>query len=246
MQQQPSLISVKDLVAKLAGFVPSLIAGLLVLIIGLIAWWLVAKFVARMLIVLRLDRVLSRLGWGKALAKGDVRHALFDLVGTILGGIVFLVFLDNALVIWNLTVLSRLLDSLVVLIPNLVVAGAILAVGWVIASIASRATRNGLLQSGIAQAGLFAHLARAAILVFATAMALIQLNVAATIVSHAFMITFGALGLSFVLAVGLGSRKAVETMWEEILSRRREASRASGPRTTAPPAQREPIDPAPR
>jgi Mechanosensitive ion channel, conserved TM helix len=224
VQQQP-LISVTDVMSRVAGFLPSLVAGIVVLAIGLLAWWLVAKFVARLLIVLRLDRVLSRLGWGKALAKGDVRHALFELLGTILGAIIFLIFLDNAFVIWNLTVLSRLLESLVLLIPDLVVAAVIVIVGWVAASLAARSASRGLSRAGVSRAALAAQIIRTAILVLSVAIALIQLNVAATIVSSAFLITFGALGLSFVLAVGLGSRRAVELMWEEVLLRRRETGR---------------------
>jgi Mechanosensitive ion channel, conserved TM helix len=235
VQQQP-LISVRDVMSRVAGFLPSLVAGIVVLAIGLLAWWLVAKFVARLLIVLRLDRVLSRLGWGKALSKGDVRHALFELLGTILGAIVFLIFLDNAFVIWNLTVLSRLLESLVLLIPDLVVAAVIVAVGWITGALAARSASRGLSRAGVSRAALAAQIIRTAILVLAVAIALVQLNVAATIVSSAFLITFGALGLSFVLAVGLGSRRAVELMWEEVLTRRRETGRPRpAPRTGRSP-----------
>jgi len=234
VQQQP-LISVRDVMSRVAAFLPSLVAGIVVLAIGLLAWWLVAKFVARLLIVLRLDRVLSRIGWGKALAKGDVRHALFELLGTILGAIVFLIFLDNAFVIWNLTVLSRLLESLVLLIPDLVVAAVIVIVGWVAGALAARSASRGLSRAGIPRAALAAQVIRTAVFVLSVAIALIQLDVAATIVSSAFLITFGALGLSFVLAVGLGSRRAVELMWEEVLARRRESAHRPRPPAPRPP-----------
>jgi hypothetical protein len=38
-----------------------------------------------------------------------------------------------------------------------------------------------------------------------------------TIVTGAFLITFGALAVGFALAFGLGSRRAVESMWEQRL-----------------------------
>jgi hypothetical protein len=37
-------------------------------------------------------------------------------------------------------------------------------------------------------------------------------------VTGAFLIAFGALALGFALAFGLGSRRAVEIMWEKRLS----------------------------
>ncbi len=55
----------------------------------------------------------------------------------------------------------------------------------------------------------------AAILIVACAIALVELDIAVTIVTGAFLITFGALALSVALAFGLGSRRAVESMWEQ-------------------------------
>ena len=123
MEQKP-LESVRDVMANIVGYLPTLLAGLIVLVLGAIVAWVVAKLVVRILIFLRLDRVIVRFGWGRALEKGDVRHSLFGLVGTILGFLVFLVFLENAIVIWKLTVLSQLLERLIVLIPQLIVARA--------------------------------------------------------------------------------------------------------------------------
>ena len=62
-----------------------------------------------------------------------------------------------------------------------------------------------------------AKIVRAAILVVTCAIALVELDIAVTIVTGAFLITFGALALSFALAFGLGSRRAVESMWEQRL-----------------------------
>jgi hypothetical protein len=42
------------------------------------------------------------------------------------------------------------------------------------------------------------------------------------IAAGAFLIAFGALAFSFVLAFGLGSRHAVEKMWEEHMRQRKE------------------------
>jgi hypothetical protein len=75
---------------------------------------------------LRLDHVIVRFRWGRALEKGDVRHSLFGLVGAILGFLIFLVFLENALVLWKLTVLSHLLEMLILFIPQLVFAAIVL------------------------------------------------------------------------------------------------------------------------
>ena len=217
MQEQP-FESVKDMMSNIVSYLPTLFAGFVVLVVGAGVAWLISKLVVRVLLFLRLDRVVARLGWGRALEKGDVRHSLFGFVGTIVGLFVFLVFLENAILIWKLTVLSELLEKLVGLIPQLITAGIILLVGWGVAAAVSRAVLRALYQEEFDRARLVAKLVRAAILVFTCAIALVELDIAVAIVTGAFLIAFGALALGFALAFGLGSKRAVETMWEKRLS----------------------------
>lgn len=219
--------------SNIVGYLPTLLAGFIVLVLGAVVAYVVSKLVVRILILLRLDRVVLRLGWGRALEKGDVRHSLFGLLGVVIGVLLFLVFLDNAVVIWKLTVLSQLLEKLVHLIPQLISAGIILLIGWGVATAVSREVQRELVQEEFERARFLSRIVRAAILVVACAIALVELDIAVAIVTGAFLITFGALALSFVLAFGLGSKRAVETMWEERFRRRKEehekeAERAKG------------------
>ncbi len=214
--------SVRDVLARLTAYLPTLLAGIIVLLIGVVVAWIVAKLTVRILVFLRLDRVLTRMGWGRALEKGDVRHSLFGLLGAVAGVLLFLVFLENAVVIWKLTVLSKLLESLVLLIPQLIAAVVVVLVGWGLAAGVSRAVQRTLVQEEFERARLTGRIVYAVILALAVAIALVELKIAEAIVSGAFLIAFGTLGLALVLAFGLGSRRAVELMWEERFRRRKE------------------------
>jgi hypothetical protein len=216
MEPKP-LESVRDVMQNIVGYLPTLLAGLIVLVLGAIVAWVVAKLAVRILIFLRLDRVIVRFGWGRALEKGDVRHSLFGLVGMILGFLIFLVFLENAIVLWKLTVLSDLLERLIVLIPQLIVAALILLIGWAVAGSAARAAQRALVQEEFGRARFVAKIVRAVLLVVTCAIAVVELGIAETIVTGAFLITFGALALAFALAFGLGSRRAIESIWEQRL-----------------------------
>lgn len=221
MNEQP-LESVRDLMAGLVGYLPTLLAGLLVLLLGLVVAWVGSKILVRLLVLMRLDRVIGRLGWGRAMEKGDVRHSLFELAGTVFGVLVFLIFFDNAVSIWKLTVLSRLLERLVLLVPQLLTAAVILLIGGVVAAAVARAVQRALHQEEFGRAQLVARIVRAAIWVVAVAIALVQMQIAVGIVTGAFLLAFGALAVSFALAFGLGSRRAVEMMWEKRWRRRHE------------------------
>lgn len=224
MKDQP-FETVQDMMANIVGYLPTLFAGFVVLAVGAFVAWLISKLVVRILLFLRLDRIIAHLGWGRALEQGDVRHSLFGLVGTIVGLFVFLVFLENAILIWKLTVLSQLLEKLVGLIPQLIIAGVILLIGWGVASAVSRTVLRVLYQEEFEQARFVARLVRSAILVFTCAVALVELNIAPGIVIGAFLIAFGALALGFALAFGLGSKRAVEIMWERRLAPPKEESK---------------------
>ena len=220
MNEKP-LESLRDLASSLTSYLPTLMAGFLVLVLGLVVAWIGSKFIVRVLIVMRLDHVIGRLGWGRALQKGDVRHALFGLIGNVCGFLIFLVFLDNAVIIWHLTVVSHLLGRLVALAPQIFTAIIVLMVGWGIATAAARSVQKALLQEEFERAQLLGRLVRTAILVVTVAIALVELKIAVNIVTGAFLLAFGSLCVSFVLAIGLGSKRAVEIMWEERLGRRK-------------------------
>lgn len=221
MDDKP-LQSVRDVMSNIVDYLPTLLAGFIVLVLGALAAWAISKLVVRVLIFLRLDRVIGRLGWGRALEKGDVRHSLFGMLGVLAGLLTFLIFFDNAVVIWKLTVLSELLEKLVHLIPQLVTAGIIMLVGWGVASAVSRAVQRALVQEEFERARFASRIVRSAILVVTCAVALVELQVAVTIVTGAFLIAFGALALCVVFAFGLGSKSAVERMWQEHFRERAE------------------------
>jgi hypothetical protein len=225
--------SVRDVIERMADYLPTLLAGVVVLCLGAIVGWIVAKLTVRILVFLRLDRVVTRLGWGRALEKGDVRHSLFGLIGTVLGVLLFLVFLENAVVIWKLTVLSQLLEKLVSLIPQLITAAVILAAGWSIASAASRAVQRALIQEEFERSRIAGRMVYAAILALVCAIVLVELDIATVIVTGAFLIAFGALAFGFVLAFALGSRRAIERMWEERFRRRKNERAPEEPQTKA-------------
>jgi len=196
-------------------YLPRLLAGLGVLVLGGVIAWIGAKLLVRLLVFSRVDRIIVRLGWSRPLEKGDVRHSIFTFSGVVFGTLLFLMFLENAIVIWRLTVISRLLDGFVEWIPRLVVAGITLLVGWAVAVGASRAVHRALDQEEFGRARLVGRVVFAFMFVFVSAIVLVQLQVAPTIVIGAFFIAAGALAMTFVIAVGLGSRRAVEHMWEK-------------------------------
>ncbi|MCG6919878.1 MAG: hypothetical protein LJF15_02165 [Acidobacteria bacterium] len=210
-----------EFVQRLIGYAPTLTAGLLVLLLGVVVGWLAKKAVVRVLIWLRLDRLGGNASWRAALGKGDVRAAFYDLAGNAVFLLLVLVFLDNSLEIWGLVVLSRMIEGLIVYLPNLALVALIFGGGVFLANTLAGAIENTLEEEGAPRPRLVAKGFKAAALGMVGALALWQLNFAREIVLAAFLIGFGALGIAFAIAVGLGSAKAIQKGWDALFDKNR-------------------------
>lgn len=219
--QQPMTEPLTAVIQRFTDYVPTLAAGTLVLALGFVLGWVAKSAVVRILIWLRLDRLAGRVGWRSAFGKGDVRAALYDALGTVAFVLVVLVFLDNALIIWGLAVLSRLMDSLVFSLPRLGLAALIVAVGIAVANAAAERTQDALEEEELAHARLLAKGLKAVVLAVVAALALWELDFARQIVLAGFVIAFGAMGIAFALSVGLGSARAIQRGWEELFEKKK-------------------------
>jgi hypothetical protein len=218
---QPMTEPLAGLIRRFTDYLPTLAAGLLVLGLGFAVGWLAKRALVRILVWLRLDRLAGRVGWRSAFGKGDFRAALYDLVGTLTFVLVVLVFLDNALTIWGLAILSRMIDNFVVALPRLALAALIVVAGIAIAGAASERAEAALEEEEVGYARLLAKGLKAVLLAVVAALALWELDFARQIVLSGFVIAFGAMGLAFALSVGLGSARAIQHGWEELLEKRK-------------------------
>lgn len=195
---------------QIQAFLPTLAAGLIVIAIGIVLGWLAKRAVIRLLTWLRLDRLAGRAGWRAAFGKGDVRLTLYNLIGNLTGMVIVLVFLDDALEQWGLLALSRIVDSIVFFVPNLALAGIILAAGVAGSNALEDRVVETLEEEGVVRARLIGLGMKAAMVAMILALILWQLQLARQLVLAAFLIGFGSLGVAFALAVGLGSYRAIE------------------------------------
>jgi hypothetical protein len=208
---------------RVSDYMPTLLAGVVVLVAGAAAGWLLKRAVVRLLVLLRLDRLGGgRSAWRAAIGKGDVRHALYNGVGSIAGAILFLVFLDNALQIWGLLVLARLVDQIIVYLPTLFLAVLISWIGVALANVLARRVEALLTAEGVPRTPLLAGLAKAAFLSVVAALAMWELDLAREIVLAAFLIGFGAIGVAFALGVGIGSARAIQDLLSTVMASKRD------------------------
>ena len=155
-----------DLGQKIIVYLPNLLGGLFLLLLGWLIAWVVKRVVIQLLAVLRFDRHFLRLRWRSSLTKADIRYALYNLVGNICFFIVFLVFLNAALDAMKLSILSKLIEQGVLFVPRLIVALVIFGIGWFIAARTSKAVLHALIKEDVPSASLLARFMKFIVILF--------------------------------------------------------------------------------
>lgn len=201
---------------QFVGYLPSLLAGLVLIAIGWFLGWLVKRVVVQMCVVLHLERLVIRFQWGKGLSKADLRHAFFNSIGSIFGFAVFLVFLHASLEALRLTVLSNLLANAVLFVPRFITSLVIFVLGWIISAWSSFAIQSALTREEIPRATLIGRFTKAVLLLFFSAMALTELDIAREIVIIGFAATIITLGALTIILVSHGRKSLVKKMLAQL------------------------------
>lgn len=199
---------------QVIGYLPNLFAALVLAGIGWALGWLAKRIVVQMLTVLRFDRFVRNFAWGQSLVKADVRFAIYDAIGSLMFLIVFLILFSESLEALRLPVLSAFLSGVVKSVPTFVIALLLLGLGWVVAGWLSTIIQRALAREEVPRATLIARFAKAVIILFFSAMALTELNIAREIVVIGFAVTMVTLGGMAVVMTAHATRKWVSTIQE--------------------------------
>jgi len=195
-----------DFGQQIINYLPNLLAGILLLAAGWIVGWLVKRIVVQLLFVLRFERLFTRLQWRQALSKADIRYALFGFIGNIAFFIVFLVFLNSALFAMKLSILSNLIEGGVLFVPRLIVAFVIFGIGWIIAGRVANSVYIALIKEDVPNYSLISRFAKFVILLFFSAMALVEIDIAIEIVIIGFTTVIISLSILAIAAVVFSSK----------------------------------------
>lgn len=201
---------------KIVAYLPNLVAGVVLFAVGWFLGWLVKRIVVQALAVVRFDRLFRRFKWGAGLSKADVRYAFFDFIGNVAFVVVFLVLLNASLEALQLTVLSKVLQQGVLFIPKLLIAGLIFGLGWFIAAWISGSVQKALTKEEVPRATLIARFIKAMVILFISAMALTELDIAREIVIIGFSVTVITLGLLTIVIAAIGGKGFVSKMLETL------------------------------
>lgn len=212
----------REVVQRLALVAPRLLAMLTLILVG----WAVAAIARRLTVrILRaadFDQRCGRWGLTTTLTRGGIRQPPTVLVGRLLFWMIFLVALLMGIEALEMPATAGLVAVVLHFLPNLIVAGLVMVIGWLLANFLAQAALIGAVNAQVAGAPLIAGAVRWLVLVFASAAALTQLGIAREMVLLAFGIAFGGTVLALALAFGLGGKDLAREILESRLRKQDE------------------------
>jgi hypothetical protein len=196
-------LAIGEAVNRIISFIPELIAGILILLVG----WVVAKLVSA-LTVKALKAVKAEKWLGAAgITEEKQKQGWINVFAQIIFWAVLLVFLIPAFEAWNLTVVTGVITQLVAFLPNVIAAVVVGFLGFIAANLAYQVVRKSTHNLGENFSATLSDLARYSIIIFVTLVIFRQLGIATTLVDIFFSALMFALALGIGLAFGLGGKE---------------------------------------
>lgn len=194
-------------------YFPRFLAGLLVLIIGIVLAGFAKKVVLGLFRALRVGKFLVSVKMVKE--EGEIK-VWEVLLAELVRWSLTILFLIPTAEAWGLPKVTEILNQLLLYLPNVFVAVIVGSIGVVISNLTYDVVRQGTKSIGGRTANTLSTFARYAILFFTVLVVLNQLGVAADLVRILFTGLVAMLALAGGLAFGLGGQDMAKQILKEL------------------------------
>ena len=204
------LASLSNGLAAVVNFVPKFIAGLIVLLIGIVIASLIKRLILEVLRVLNVESTLHRYG----LPESSKDLSWSNILAEIARWFVIVLFLIPTADIWGMPQIVTVLNTFLLYIPNVFVAAIIAMVGFVFARLAHDLVLASMKNVSKDTAKSAATVTRWAIIVFVLLAVLNQLGVAVDLIRILFTGFVAMVALAGGIAFGLGGQTVAKDVLE--------------------------------
>ncbi len=211
-----TLLALQDAWQGFLTFIPVLLGAIIVFVIGWIISIGVGKVISEILSRLKFNKLFERTGWSEALTKAELKVTPSNFIGAICKWILVIVFLLASVEILGFVQFADFLKSVIIWLPNLVVAIAILVVAIIIADILEKIAKAAVKRIEIKYAEFLGMIVRWSVYIFAGLAVLLQLGVTPSIINTLVIGLVGTIALALGLSFGLGGKDAAARLIEEI------------------------------
>lgn len=210
MDFQVVIDSLTKIGTDIINFIPSLINGLIILVVGFLVASIVRWIMRTILRRLRFDPLVERTGLTGSLRGLGVKTPMSTIVAQTIFTLLLLSFMITATRLMGLEAVAILLERLLLFLPNIIAALIVFLLGGIVAKFMGDLITAAATGSGMSYGRRVGKLVQHLISLFVVVLALDVLGVDTSILVTALTISIAAFGLALGLALGLGTRGVVQ------------------------------------
>ena len=215
--------SLQDLYARLINFLPNFLVALIILVVGWVVAVFVAKLIKQVLQSVKLDELGDKLGLDELSNRSGMKMSVSGTIAWLVKWFLLLAIFLSAADILGLAQISAFFYQVLLFVPSVIAAAAIMLVGTMAAQFLARLVRNSVAAAGLTSADILGSITQWAVMIFTILAALDQLKVAAAFVQTLFTGVIAMLAIAGGLAFGLGGKehasKVLDRVEKDIKSR---------------------------
>jgi hypothetical protein len=212
---QTLLASLNNGLAVIVSFVPKILAGTIVLLIGIIIASILKQIVLGIFKTLKIESLLKKYGVPEARQEFSWSNIFSEIVRWF----VIIIFLLPTADIWGLPRVVTILNEFLLYLPNVFVAAIIAVVGFMLGSLAHDLILASVKGVSANSANSIASVTRWAVNVFVILAILNQLGVATDLIRILFTGFVAMLAIAGGIAFGLGGQTSAKDIIEELRKR---------------------------
>ena len=209
----------RDMIARVAHFVPTLLLALAVLVIGYTLAHYAEKILTGLLKAVGVDKLMDKIGVTHILKVGEVKRKPSELIGVLTYCVFMITTLITAVKVFGLTSVSGMLDSVLSFIPNVIAGVLVLTIGMLIAKAVSVIVFVVAKNADMPLADTVSRLCKYAIMVFVAIIFLKEIGFVALFDDH-YAIFIGGIVFAIALAFGLAG-KDIASRYLDVLNIKR-------------------------
>lgn len=201
--------SLAELGTTVAGFLPNLVATLLILAVGWLFSRLLQAVVQRVMNRIGFDSLAARLRIADTLREAGLASSASQIVARLVFWVLMLTFILSAVETLGLTAVTATIDRLIGFIPNLIAAALILVFGLMLARLVRNLVSSAAAAAAVAQGQRLGALAQGMLVLVVGVVALEQLGIQTEVVIRFITAMIVSLGISLGIAFALGARSVI-------------------------------------
>lgn len=216
--------SFQGLASGIIAYVPNIVIAIILFVIGWVVGDAVGLWIAKIVRVIKIDKVLEKLDLHVLLQRAGYRLDSGLFLGTLIKWFVILGFLVAALDVLQLQQINIFLTEVLVYIPRVIIATLILIIAAIVADVLQKIVVASAKAAAVSSAELFGGITKWLIWIFAFVMALEQLGLVGPFLQIFMTGIVATITIAVGLSFGLGGKDAAQNFINrlrgEISSRR--------------------------